>query len=141
MPDGKTSMLRKYLYIYGGFAFDCETACLDLWRYEIPYGPIGMYPKKVDRWHNTANHWSLVLEDANYSPGPRIKSSMVSIQAFPDPEKDDDRDEHYLYIFGGITIRDQDMINRELELFPHLKNTEISSFEYMGDLWRFNLKS
>ena len=61
MPDGKTNMLRKYLYIYGGFAFDCETACLDLWRYEIPYGPIGMYPKKVGRWHNTANHWTLVL--------------------------------------------------------------------------------
>ena len=33
------------------------------------------------------------------------------------------------------------MIKRELELFPELANTEISSFEYMGDMWRFNLLS
>ena len=33
------------------------------------------------------------------------------------------------------------MINKELELYPELWETEISSFEYMGDLWRFNLLS
>ena len=77
-PDGKTYMRRKFLYIYGGFSYDCETACLDLWRYEIPYGPIAMYPKKVLKWHNRANHWTLVIEDANYSPGPRVKTSMVA---------------------------------------------------------------
>lgn len=66
---------------------------------------------------------------------------MVAIQAFPEPGTSDGRDEHYLYIFGGITIRDQTMINKELELFPELRETEISSFEYKGDLWRFNLLS
>ena len=75
MADGETFLRRKYLYIYGGFSFDCETACLDLWRYEIPYGPIALYPKKETLpWHNRGNHWSLVIEDANYSPGPRIRA-------------------------------------------------------------------
>ena len=63
MLDGKTYMIRKYLYIYGGMGYDCETACLDLWRYEIPYGPIALYPKKQSRWHNRANHWTMILED------------------------------------------------------------------------------
>ena len=53
----------------------------------------------------------------------------------------DTRDEHYLYIFGGIKIRNNDDIARELELYPELADTEISSYEYMGDLWRFNMKS
>ena len=79
MADKETILLRKYLYIYGGIAYDCETACLDLWRYEIPYGPIAMYPTKLRKWHNRANHWHKVIEDKNYSPGPRIKSSMVAI--------------------------------------------------------------
>jgi len=32
-------LLRKYLYVYGGFSFACTTACFDTWRYEISYGP------------------------------------------------------------------------------------------------------
>ena len=79
MSDGKTYMLRKYLYVYGGIAYDCETACLDLWRYEIPYGPIAMFPKKLNKWHNRGNHWRMVIEDPNYSPGPRVKASMAGM--------------------------------------------------------------
>jgi hypothetical protein len=30
------NVLRKYMYIYGGFAYECIDACSDLWRYEIP---------------------------------------------------------------------------------------------------------
>lgn len=141
MSDGKTFLTRKYLYIYGGFSYDCETACLDLWRYEIPYGPQAMFPTKIGKFHNRGNHWTLVNEDPNYSPGPRIKSSIAAIQTFPDPATNVTKDEHYLYIFGGIKVRNQDDIYLELRLYPELADTEISSFEYMGDLWRFNLES
>jgi hypothetical protein len=33
---GNQKVRRKYMYMYGGFSFDCATACMDLWRYEIP---------------------------------------------------------------------------------------------------------
>ena len=101
MPDGNL-LLRKYLYIYGGFSLNCETACLDLWRYEISYGPIAMYPKKDDEWHNRGDHWTLVSEDANYSPGSRVYTSMVAVQSFP--SEISSRDEHFIYIFGGIKV-------------------------------------
>jgi hypothetical protein len=48
-------MVRKYLYIYGGFSYLCTTACYDVWRYEIPYVPLSMPP--VARWTNAGNHW------------------------------------------------------------------------------------
>lgn len=46
---------RRYLYIYGGFSFECTTACYDVWRYEIPYTPLIMPP--IGKWLNTGNHW------------------------------------------------------------------------------------
>ena len=39
---------RKYLYIYGGFSFDCTTACNDTWRYQISYAPLSYYPQSRD---------------------------------------------------------------------------------------------
>lgn len=50
MPDGLKPVERKYLYIYGGFSFACETACHDLWRYEITYAPYSYYPKTATGW-------------------------------------------------------------------------------------------
>ena len=97
--------LRKYMYIYGGFSFECQTACLDLWRYEIAYGPMAMYPASTE-WKNTGNHWVLLTEDANYGPGPRWRHSMAVSQYFPDENQS--RDSHVLYIFGGIKVLDYD---------------------------------
>jgi len=54
MNDGK-EFRRKYMYIYGGFSYECTTACYDLWRYEIPYFPIRMAP--YGQWKNRGNHW------------------------------------------------------------------------------------
>jgi len=127
--------MRKYLYIYGGFSFDCQTACLDLWRFELPYGPQVMYPKKIGEWHNTGNHWTLIMENANYSPGPRWRHSLTSIQHFPDANTN--RDEHYIYIFGGIKILDEADVDAKRDLDQNYK----SSYEFMGDLWRFDLES
>ncbi len=66
---------------------------------------------------------------------------MVAIQVFPSIEQNSTRDEHFLYIFGGIRVRNNELVERELKLFPELNGTEISSFEYMSDLWRFDLLS
>lgn len=51
-------VLRKYLYIYGGFSFECQTACYDLWRFEIPFAPMSYYPRNnISDWQNCGNHW------------------------------------------------------------------------------------
>jgi len=54
----KEKYVRKFLYIYGGFSFDCSTACFDMWRYEIPYTPLAMPPPAT--WTNSGNHWVLM---------------------------------------------------------------------------------
>ena len=129
-------VLRKYLYVYGGFSFMCQTACFDLWRFEIPFAPMSYYPmNNITEWRNAGNHWKLVNEDENYSPGPRFKHSMITHQSVP--KGNSTRSEAYIYIFGGIKVKSQDPDviidpNAERDLYA-------SSFEYMGDLWRYNL--
>lgn len=75
MPGTNVPVQRKYLYIYGGFAFECETACYDLWRYEISYAPYSFYPKTSSGWQNAGNHWLLINNDRGYNPGPRYRHS------------------------------------------------------------------
>jgi hypothetical protein len=75
---GGENLIRKYLYIYGGFSYLCETACADIWRYEIPYFPISMAP--VGKVINAGNHWTSMQEDLTYGPGKRYKVTMISYQ-------------------------------------------------------------
>ena len=35
---------RKYMYIYGSYSPDCECACYDMWRYEIPWAGMRYQP-------------------------------------------------------------------------------------------------
>ena len=129
-------MLRKYLYIYGGFSFDCTTACFDLWRYEISYGPYNFYPRKdFSEWHNFGNHWVLLNEGDSYGPGPRWRHSMLAHQSYP--EGNSTRNEHFLYIFGGIKVQSEAEVRAKRSENPDYD----SSYEYMGDLWRYDLVS
>lgn len=50
-------MVRKYMYIYGGFSRDCTTACFDTWRFEIPYGPYAFYPRSLSLKFKYGNYW------------------------------------------------------------------------------------
>jgi hypothetical protein len=79
-PRDGTPVFRKYMYLYGGFALDCTTACTDLWAYEISYGPYNYYPRHSDKtkWHNFGNHWKMVNDGVNYGPGSRWRNSMVT---------------------------------------------------------------
>lgn len=78
-PEGEP-VFRKYLYIYGGFSFECTTSCKDLWRYEIQYGPYNMYPKNEEYsdWHNFGNHWTMLNDGNSYGPGSRWRQSMIA---------------------------------------------------------------
>ena len=60
---------------------------------------------------------------------------MVALQSFPSEYTS--KDEHYLYIFGGIKVHNDVTYYAQKDRKPEDK----SSFEYMGDLWRFDLIS
>lgn len=134
-PGTNVPIQRKYLYIYGGYSFQCETACYDLWRYEIAFGPYSFYPKTNTGWQNAGNHWLLVNNDLSYNPGPRYMHSQIShlsnLTAVYGTETKN-RTEQYLYIFGGVLIRN-------IENTTSGESSYNSSFLYMGDLWRFDL--
>ena len=48
-----------------------------------------------------------------------------------------------MYIFGGISVKNNDVKDREWQQNPELMEPEYeyTSFEYMDDLWRFDLES
>mmetsp|Transcript_19394 Transcript_19394/g.13925 ORF Transcript_19394/g.13925 Transcript_19394/m.13925 type:complete len:149 (+) Transcript_19394:127-573(+) len=125
------------MYIYGGFSFDCRTACYDLWRYEIAYGPMGLFPAQSADYTNYGNHWTLMSEDENYSPGARWRASATPYQR--EVSEKVSKEEHFLYIFGGIKVLDEITIKTEAK--EYLNEDYLTSFEYMSDLWRFNLIS
>ena len=90
-------LIRKFMYIYGGFSFECTTACYDLWRYEIPYGPQRFYPQPYSssQWWNRGNHWTLMKKELVNTPGPRWRHKMVT-----------DYNMENLFLFGGIVTND-----------------------------------
>lgn len=85
-----TYVLRKYMYVYGGFALECKDACEDFWRFEIPWAAQRYYPQPedVNVYWNRGNTWENMTKIV--SPGPRTKHCMVSSQ-----------DNSYIYLFGG----------------------------------------
>ena len=124
------------MYVYGGFSLDCTTACTDLWAYEISYGPYNFYPRHKDKnkWYNFGNHWNMVNDGVNYGPGPRWRNSMVTHQSYPNSEST--RNEHFIYIFGGIMVQDERVVR---EILLTTNETNVSSYAYKGDLWRYDL--
>lgn len=124
---------RRYLYIYGGFSYFCQTACHDIWRYEIPYAPIAMAPD--GRWKNAGNHWEQLQEDSSYGPGKRWKTAIVPYQRKKDEYND--REENYIYLFGGIRI----MNTEETLLLSPEQLRDTTSYVFMSDLWRYELLS
>ena len=71
------TVMRKYLYIYGGFSNECTTACFDTWRYEISYAPLAYYPT-ITIYEKPGNYWEAVHIDFNSSPGRRWRHAMVA---------------------------------------------------------------
>ncbi len=86
-------VLRKYMYMYGGFSYECVDACGDFWRYEIPWAPQRYYPepKQSGAWWNRGNHWTLLTNDTTTSPGKRYFHTMQA-----------DYTMSAIYLFGGI---------------------------------------
>lgn len=71
----KITMKRKYMYIYGGFGYQCVDACDDMWRYEIPWASQRYYPEPSSGYWNRGNVWEQII--TSQSPGKRMKHSMV----------------------------------------------------------------
>ncbi|CDW87815.1 UNKNOWN [Stylonychia lemnae] len=95
-----TLLRRQFLYIYGGFSFECTSACNDTWRYEIAIGPYAFYPSAKSDWIDAGNFWTKLSQEGSNNPGKRFRHNMISYQKF----KDDYNlvEEHFLYLFGGI---------------------------------------
>ena len=86
--DSYTSqfVLRKYMYVYGGFALQCADACDDFWRFEIPWAAQRYYPEPEGTYWNRGAHWEKLRNE--YSPGKRMKHNLVASS-------------DYIYLFGG----------------------------------------
>jgi len=105
------AILRKYMFIYGGFSQYCENLCDDIWSYEIAYAPQRYFPLSNDlsEW-NRGNVWNLITPDSA-TPGKRIHHSMVVDSKY-----------EYIYLFGGMSLDS----NNEYIL--------------NNDLWRYDIK-
>jgi len=82
------------MFIYGGFSYNCETACDDLWRFEIPWAPMRYFPVPISvsmEWDRAAT-WAIKNDTVN-SPGPRLLHKMVT-----------DYEMIYIYLFGGVLV-------------------------------------
>ena len=62
---------------------------------------------------------------------------MLASQYEPDVAKNQTRDQHFLYIFGGIKVLDYEQSYAR----PDFNVKWISSYEYMADMWKYDLKS
>ena len=83
-----TMTLKKYMYVYGGFAMECRDACDDMWRFEIPWATQAYYPKSSGFW-NRGGYWEQLTQ--SYSPGRRMSQGLVV-----------STDSNYLFLFGGL---------------------------------------
>lgn len=84
-------IVRKFMFIYGGFSIYCENACDDFWMYEIAYAPIRYYPSSSDTLQG--NIWTRLISTGSNSPGKRIFHSMVV-----------DKQQKYIYLYGGMCL-------------------------------------
>jgi len=105
-------ILRKYMYMYGGFSYECVDACGDLWRYEIPWASQRYYPepKQTGVWWNRGNHWTLLSNNTSIGPGKRYYHKMEA-----------DYQMSSIYLFGGIMCSN-------------------SSCKYMNDVWKYYIE-
>lgn len=83
MVGTNDNLIRKYLYIYGGFSFDCTTACYDTWAYEITYGPQAYYPPSASG-SGQGNYWTQLTDSAATGPGARWRHAQVTYQPSTD---------------------------------------------------------
>jgi len=109
------AILRKFMYIYGGFSLYCENACSDFWMYEIPYAPLRYYPYVTSQEYSVGNIWSEIHPANSINPGKRIFHSMVVDSTFK-----------YIYLYGGVCI---DSNNK------YFNNNDLWRFDIFKNIW------
>lgn len=107
-------ILRKYMYMYGGYSIYCEYACNDMWKYEISYAPQRFYPNDNKSEWKRGNVWSQIYVSSTKSPGSRIYHTMTTDDEFK-----------YIYLFGGISFDNynQKTMNNDLWRYEIITNT------------------
>lgn len=105
----ESNVLRKYMYVYGGYSLYCQNACEDFWSYEISYAPQRYYPAAGNNWYR-GNVWTNIQATSTQTPGKRLFHAMVTDNTF-----------NYIYLFGGLTINAN------------------QKYESSNDLWRYDL--
>ena len=109
--DTNTTVLRKYLYVYGGICVDIGGACDDLWAYEIPWASQRYYPQPSSGFWNRGNHWTKI--SGGMGPGARGFHSMTVDANFL-----------YIYLFGGVYQNGSDFsYSNDLWQFSIANNT------------------
>jgi hypothetical protein len=109
-------IMRKYMYIYGGFSIYCQNACNDFWMFEIAYASQRFYPfrNQFADW-NRGNRWTQIYSASSSTPGKRLKHSTVVNDDFTE-----------ILLFGGIEI-----VTEENKIKYKLRN----------DLWGYNINN
>ena len=112
-------IVRKYMYIYGGFSLYCQNACDDFWNFEIAYAPQRYYPmnngdNNSDNWKR-GNKWTQIYSASSSNPGKRLKHSMVT-----------DNEMNFAYLFGGVYVSET--------------NNGVS-YQLGNDLWSYEILS
>ena len=114
-------IVRKYMFVYGGYSLYCQHSCEDMWSYEIPYAPQRYYPDSsystgstsITRLWNRGNVWSRLYPSSFSTPGPRVHHSMTVDDGY-----------RYIYLFGGMGV---DSVTGKNILY--------------NDLWRYEIRT
>lgn len=112
-------IIRKYMYVYGGYSVYCQNACDDFWYFEIAYGPQRYYPTKSENedW-NRGNRWTQIYSTSTLTPGKRLKHSMVIDNT--------SASNSIIYLFGGIFIS---------------TDSKTLIYDLRNDLWTYDMSS
>ena len=122
---------RKYMYIYGGSALECESGCTDFWRYEIPWAAQRYYPQPSGSLYwNRGNSWERI--SLVHNPGPRMHHGMT-VSA----------DSKFIYVFGGISnntlLNDLWRYSLEANLWEKLETEGVEAVHRSAQLWNGTL--
>lgn len=111
-------ILRKFMYVYGGFSIYCQNACGDFWQFEIAYAPQRYYPNNNAQDWNRGNRWTQIYPSSNVSPGKRFRHCAVAVE-----------DYKTIFLFGGIEI-----VQTETGTKYEFKN-DLFSYDVFSNRW------
>ena len=99
---------KKYMYVYGGVAYDCIDGCDDFWVYEIPWASQRYFlePESTNEWWNRGGSWykENFYYSSDRSPGKRYFHNMVADYEMEtvDDVATEEQIQKFIYLYGGM---------------------------------------